>query len=426
MSEPIDAVLLGAGNRGYLVFGNYALRHPDRLRFVAVAEPDEGRRARFAQEHGIPPARQFASWEELAAGPRLGQAAFNATMDRTHHPSTVACLSAGYHVLLEKPMAVSPAECVDLVRTAEQHERVLQVTHVLRYAPFFRAVFDILRSGRLGEIVSLDWHENLVDWHFAHSFVRGNWANTERTSPMILTKCCHDLDLLVWYLDRRCERLASFGSLTHFRPEKVGPEIPDRCTDGCPIADECPYYAPRIYLTPELRIAAFNAVSLDISTEGILNALKTGPYGRCVYRCDNTAVDHQVVLMEFEGGLTVTLTMQGASHVEGRTFRIDGTRATLIGDQSKNELVLGDHLTETVETIRPPRAASGHGGGDDGVIASFLEAIRGEPTDVLTSAHASVASHLLAFAAEEARVGRQIVDMGAYEGRWTPPLTANV
>lgn len=418
MSEPIEAVMVGAGNRGYLVFGSYAQRNPDRLRFVAVAEPDEGRRTRFALAHDIPRERQFASWEDLADGPRSGAVAFNATLDRTHHPSTIAFLSAGYHVLLEKPMAVSAAECIDLAQTAERQGRVLQIAHVLRYAPFFRAVYDIIRSNRLGDIVSLDWHENLADWHFAHSFVRGNWANTERTSPMILTKCCHDLDLLVWYLGRRCERVASFGSLTHFRPDRVGPEIPERCLDGCPIADECPFYAPRIYLTPEVRISAFNALSLDISREGIIEALKTGPYGRCVYRCDNTAVDHQVVLMEFDGGLAVTLTMQGASHVEGRTFRIDGTRATLLGDQSKNELVLGDHLTETVETIRPPLSASGHGGGDDGVIEAFLDAVAGDASEVLTNARASVASHLLAFAAEEARVSREVVDMASYERRW--------
>src|SRR5687768_275107 len=148
MSEPIEAVMIGAGNRGYLVFGEYALRNPDRLRFVAVAEPDEGRRTRFADAHDIPPERRYASWEDLADGPRLGAVAFNATMDRTHHPSTIAFLTAGYHVLLEKPMAVSAAQCIDLAQTAEREGRALQITHVLRYAPFFRAVYDILQSNR--------------------------------------------------------------------------------------------------------------------------------------------------------------------------------------------------------------------------------------------------------------------------------------
>ena len=412
MAHPIAAVMVGAGNRGYLAYGTAALRYPDELRFVAVAEPDEGRRARFARAHGIPPERQFRSWEELAARPRLAPAVVNATMDRAHHPSTLAFLAAGYHVLLEKPMATTPAECVDLVEAAERHGRLLQIGHILRYAPFFRAVHDILRSGRLGEIVSLDWRENLASWHFAHGYVRGNWATPERTSPMILTKCCHDLDLLVWYLGRRCERLASFGSLTHFRPDRVGPEIPARCTDGCPISAECPYYAPRIYLQPKLRSDAFHALSLDMSPQGIMRALQTGPYGRCVYRCDNTAVDHQVVLMRFEGGLAASLTMQGASHVGGRTLRIDGTRSSLLGDEARNELVVADHLTETTETIRPPTAGGGHGGGDDGLLRAFVAAVR-DGTNALTTARESVASHLLAFAAEEARLSGQVVEMPA-------------
>ncbi len=413
---PIEAVLVGAGNRGYLVYGAYALRHPDELRFVAVAEPDAGRRERFARAHGIPAERQFRSWEELAERPRLGAALINATMDRTHYPSTLAFLEAGYHVLLEKPMATTPAHCLALARAAERRGRILQIAHVLRYAPFFQTVYDLVQSDRLGDVVSLDWRENLAYWHYAHSYVRGNWADAERTGPMILTKCCHDLDLLVWILGRHCERLSSFGSLTHFTSDRVGPEIPARCTDGCPIADECPYYAPRVYLEqapPDG--AARHAVSLEQSPAAILRALETGPYGRCVYRCDNTAVDHQVVLMEFAGGLAVTLTMQGCSQREGRTLRVDGMRATLLGDQARNELVLADHLTGQTETIHPPVGVGGHGGGDEGITRAFVAALRrDDASGVLTSARQSVESHLLAFTAEEARRSRQVIDLAAY------------
>src|SRR5919197_3408380 len=188
MSRPIEAVMVGAGNRGYLAYGPYALRHPDQVRFVAVAEPDEGRRMRFARAHGIPAERQFRSWEELAGRPPLAPALVNTTMDRTHHPSALALLEAGYDMLLEKPMATTPEQCVELALAAERHRRNLQVGHVLRYAPFFRTIYQIVQSGRLGEIVSIDWRENLAAWHYAHSFVRGNWANSNRTGPMLLTK----------------------------------------------------------------------------------------------------------------------------------------------------------------------------------------------------------------------------------------------
>uniref|UniRef100_A0A831X6J2 Gfo/Idh/MocA family oxidoreductase n=1 Tax=Thermorudis peleae TaxID=1382356 RepID=A0A831X6J2_9BACT len=414
MSQPIEAVLVGAGNRGFLAYGTYALRFPEDVRFVAVAEPDDGRRTRFAQAHNIPPDRQFRSWEELAEHPPLAPALVNATMDRQHYPSTLAFLEAGYHVLLEKPMATTPEHCIALARTAERYGRILQIAHVLRYAPFFRKVYELVRSGRLGEIVSVDWRENLSYFHFAHSFVRGNWANTERASPMILTKCCHDLDLLVWILDRHCERVSSFGSLTHFTPDKAGPEIPERCTDGCPIADDCPYYAPRIYLERAPNSALRHAVSPDPSPEAILHALRTGPYGRCVYRCDNTAVDHQVVLLEFEGKLAVSLTMQGCSHVEGRTLRIDGTRATLLANESRRELLVADHLTGETELIRLPEPVGGHGGGDVGLMRTFVRAVRGEVASVLTTARQSVESHLIAFAAEEARLSGKVVGMDLY------------
>jgi predicted dehydrogenase len=340
--------------------------------------------------------------------------AVNTTMDRTHHASTLALLEAGYDVLLEKPMATTPAECVDLVHAAERRGRILQICHVLRYAPFFRTIYDVVTSGRLGTIVSIEWNENLAYWHFAHSFVRGRWASSTTSAPMILTKCCHDLDLLVWMLGRP-EIVASFGSLTHFGPERVGPEIPDRCTDGCPIEAECPYFAPRIYIERNPGHWARDPVSLDHRPEALRRGLESGPYGRCVYRADNDVVDHQVVLMQFASGLSASLTMQGASPVEGRTLRIDGMRATLFGNEARTQLEIHDHRTGSVEKLLPAAtAASGHGGGDAGVLHDFLQALRSGERHVLTSAADSLVSHLLAFAAEEARVTRRVVDLNAY------------
>jgi predicted dehydrogenase len=415
MSQPLELILLGAGGRGYRAYGSYAVAHPGEVQFVAVAEPDPARRERFSEAHGIPADRQFHSWEDLLRQPRLGQAAVNTTMDRMHHPSTLALLAAGYDVLLEKPMAATPAECVELVGTANRLGRVLQIGHVLRYAPFFVAVHDLVTNGRLGEIISFEWNENLVYWHFAHSFVRGNWGNSARSGPMILTKCCHDLDLFVWMLGRPL-KVASFGSLTKFCADRVGPEIPARCTDGCPIEAECPYYAPRLYIDNNPGSWARDPVSLDHRPAALRRALETGPYGRCVYRSDNDVVDHQVVLFEYASGVTAKLTMQGASPVEGRTLRIDGKRATLFGNESRSALEVHDHLTGTVEKIQPLVPASGHGGGDEGIMRDFVRALRDGERRVLTSASESLESHLLAFAAEEARLRLSVVDVSDY---WT-------
>jgi predicted dehydrogenase len=410
---PLELVLVGAGNRGHLAYGAFALRNPDIARFVAVVEPDDARRARFATAHGIPRERQFRSWNDLATRPPLAPAAINATMDATHHPSALALLAAGYDMLLEKPIAPTAAECVEIVEAAERRGRLLGVAHVLRYAPFFTAIREQIVSGRLGRIVSVDWRENLEFWHFAHSFVRGNWGNTTRSGPMILTKCCHDLDFLVW-LFGECDRISSSGSLTHFTKDVVGPEIPPRCTDGCPIADECPYFAPRVYLgrlreNPDS--FAVSAVTIEKSETAVMDALRTGAYGRCVYRCDNDAVDHQVVVMHFSSGLDVSMTMQGASHVEGRTVRVDGTRATLLANESRGEIELHDHLTRAREVISVRRDVGGHGGGDDGLMRAFAAAVGGDLGALRTSAREALASHLLAFAAERSRTTGQTVQI---------------
>ncbi|HYN89638.1 MAG TPA: Gfo/Idh/MocA family oxidoreductase, partial [Ardenticatenaceae bacterium] len=327
----ITAVLAGAGNRGYYSYGPYALEHPDELRFVAVAEPDPLRRARFAETHGIPPERCFASWEELVARGQIADAFFNMTQDQSHHASTLAALRAGYDVLLEKPMATRLADIIGLVQAAEGSGRLLQVCHVLRYTPFWSTLHEIVASGRLGEIITVEHRENVVYWHMAHSFVRGHWCSVERSSPMILAKCCHDLDLLCWNMGRPVRRLHSFGSLIHFHPEKAPPGATERCTDPCPAGDICPFDARRLYLDPERRHWPVTAITDDLSLEGRLRALQAGPWGRCVYKSDNDVVDHQTVNMEFEGGASVLLVMHGHSHEEGRTMRYDGSRATLRG-----------------------------------------------------------------------------------------------
>ncbi|MFN2166466.1 MAG: Gfo/Idh/MocA family protein, partial [Anaerolineae bacterium] len=329
MARPIEAVLIGAGNRGHDAYGPYALRHPDQIRFTAVAEPHAGRRQRFARAHGIPPERQFHSWEDLYARGRIADGVINCTLDRMHLASTLPALELGYDLLLEKPMAHRLEDCIRLVQAAERLGRLLMICHVLRYTAFFSRLHDILASGRLGRIVTVEHRENLVYWHMAHSFVRGNWRNSRLESPMILAKCCHDLDLLFWNLGP-VRRLSSFGSLLHFRPENAPSGAPDRCTDGCLVAGQCPWYAPRLYLQ-EYTGWPVSVLSEDSGLEARRRALETGPYGRCVYRCDNDAVDHQTVHMELETRATAVLSMNGHGHEESRTMRYDGTRATLRG-----------------------------------------------------------------------------------------------
>ena len=417
MPEPVTADLLGAGLRGAFAYGPYAGLQPDQLKFVAVAEPDDARRALFAGAHNIPPERQFQTWEDLLTRPQMAQTLFNMTQDQMHYDSTLAALDAGYDVLLEKPITHDLAQTVRLVAVAEQSGRFLQICHVLRYTPFFQTLHEILQSGRLGQIVNVSHRENVVYWHMAHSYVRGNWRSIAESAPMILAKCCHDFDILHWNLPSAVRRLQSFGALTHFRLENAPPGATSRCTDGCPAGDICPFDARRIYLDPHKMGWPVLAVTTDLSMEARRLALEEGPYGRCVYAADNDVVDHQTVNMELEDGTTVTLTMHGHAHEEGRTMRYAGTRATLrgkFGEQSRIEI--HDHLTGQTEEVDITSASSGHGGGDFGIVEGFVRAVRGEAPP-LTTAREALESHLLAFAAEQSRLEGSVVDMAEFRTR---------
>ena len=435
MSKPVELVVIGAGSRGAGAYAPYALRHPDQVRIVGVADPDPTRRRRMAEAHDLEDGQCFVSWEEMVAAGQLGDGAIVATQDQMHVKPAIAAMEAGYDVLLEKPMAHTLEGSVQLVQAAERSGRVLQICHVLRYAPFWRKLHEILESDAIGEIVTVEHRENVAYWHMAHSFVRGHWRNQGLSSPMILAKCCHDLDVLVWNLKSPAKRLSSVGSLMHYRAASVGPEIPLRCTDGCPIEAECPFSAIGIYVDyertfpdayqrliqaghdPETPLSwPFDILGTDTSRAGRLKAIETGPYGRCVFHCDNDVVDHQTVLMELESGASVTMVMHGHSNQEHRSMRYDGTQGTLRAvalEPGKIEINLHGGRTEviTVDT----RTVS-HGGGDEGIMADFVRVLRGEIAP-LTTARVSLESHLLAFAAEDARLNGQVIALADYRAR---------
>lgn len=289
--EPITAVVLGAGSRGE-IYAGYALRHPEELKVVAAAEPRPDRLAKLADAHGIPPENRFASWEELLERPKMADVAFVCTLDDMHTAPALKALEKGYHILLEKPMSNTEEECRAIEAAARQADRVLAVCHVLRYTPFYRTIKALVDGGEIGEICAAAQIENVGYWHQAHSFVRGNWRSSRETSPMLLQKSCHDMDILLWLVGKDCCRVSSFGSLRHFTADNAPAGAPERCLDGCPHSETCPYYAPKIYLTGKTDWPV-DVLTTDLTEAGIRKALEEGPYGRCVYRCDNDVVDRQ-------------------------------------------------------------------------------------------------------------------------------------
>lgn len=415
----ITAVLAGAGQRGAGAYGPYALEYPDELQFVGVADPDIGRREEFRIAHKIDECHCYNTWEELLDGPQKADAILICTQDKMHYQPTIKALEKGYHVLLEKPMSNSVEECVLLGEYAKKYNRVFSICHVLRYTSFFSTLKKLLDDKRIGDLVSIQHNENVAHWHHAHSYVRGNWRNQKESSPMLLSKSCHDMDILLWLAGADCTKISSFGSLLHFTKENAPHGAPARCMDGCLMKGECPYYAPKLYMQGALK-GFRQMISLDTSDEAIYKALKEGPYGRCVYYCDNDVVDHQVVNMEFRNGATAVFTMCAFTYKCSRTLKLMGTKGEIRCDTSKNEIELTEFLNGRKEVISLNAAGEGHMGGDLRIMRDFVRLIRDEVREGgLTAASRSVQSHLMAFAAEKSRLENVVVDIPKYADELT-------
>lgn len=410
----LTAVLIGAGGRGYYAYAPYAQNYPHELEFVAVAEPDPVRRQLFADCYGIAQQNVFADWQEALSRSKMADVVFICTQDRMHFDPTMMALRQGYHVLLEKPISPEAGECLLMEQEAALQQRILTVCHVLRFTPFWSQVKAVLQEGAIGEIVSVQLNENVGYFHMAHSFVRGNWRHAAQSSPMILAKSCHDMDLLSWLVDRECTRISSFGSLMHFRPEHAPENSAQRCTDGCLAESTCPYAAPRFYLGDGREWAKF--ITTDLSNPGIIHALQEGPYGRCVYRCDNDVVDHQVVNAEFAGGATALFSMCGFTRDSTRHIQIMGTKGEIRGFMEQSRFVVFDFLTHRETEVKVHAPGTGHHGGDEGLVRSFLREVRElEGTGGIYHAKSVIQGHMMCFAAEESRVnGGKTVVMSDY------------
>ncbi len=414
LERPLRAVVAGAGNRGN-TYAGYSLKFPSDLAIVGVAEPIPLRRNRFARKHTIDSRYQFTTWEEIFKVPKFADVVIITTPDNLHYGPAMAALKMGYDILLEKPIAQTWQQCTDIMNLATEKKRIVAICHVLRYAPFFRKVKEVVASGLLGRLVSIQLMEPVEHIHMSHSFVRGNWRNSVESNPMLLAKSCHDLDLLTWLIGKPCRRVSSFGSLTWFTRANAPEGSTARCTDGCTAEKECPYSALTIYYQRRTWLQHFDLPEEGDQGPTILELLKTGPYGRCVYRCDNDVVDHQVVMLEFDDAITAAFSMEAHTSYGGRRIRIMGSMGDLVGDE--NELVATNFKTNQVIRSTAKEFASitsGHGGGDYGLLHDFLVAVsEQDPKHLVTTVQEAMESHLIGFRAEESRREGKIVTVRA-------------
>lgn len=416
--EKKKLILIGGGHRGkgYTEIG----KNLEKFELIAVAEPVKDRREYIAKAHGIPEHMCFESWEPLLALGKIADAAVIATMDRDHFAPAMAAIEAGYDILLEKPVSPNLEECVAIEAAARKKGVQILVCHVLRYTPFYRALKALIDAGKVGRVMNIEQSEGVGNLHHSHSFVRGNWGNSERASFMLLQKSCHDLDILQWLVGKDCLRVQSFGHRSFFREENAPEGATARCFDGCPHIDTCIYSAKKLYIEREdgnwFRGAATKMHNLPSDAQ-VMQALASTNYGRCVFKCDNDVVDHQTVNMEFEDEVLVSFTMS-AFNLGGRKIKIMGTKGELIAEADNPVITYNNLLTQKTEQISISDAVandsilSGHGGGDSGIMSSMYDLLCGDASAAdLSNIAISVKNHKIVFAAEKSRLEKRIVEL---------------
>ena len=409
VSRQITVVIIGAGSRGN-VYAGYFKMYPDAVKVVGVSDILEYRCRKMADAHGVAPEHRFGDWSEVFKVPKFADAVVVSTPDDVHYAPCMKALEMGYDVLLEKPVSPTEKECKNILKQAHKYNKIVAVCHVLRYAPYFLALRQVVRSGAIGELVSVQHMEPIQYAHMAHSYVRGNWRNSKLSTPIILAKSCHDLDILRWIIDSPCKSIVADGSLHLFKPENAPAGAPLKCTDGCPHADTCPYNAIEIYCKNKWHLNVFD-LNGSRDPDLIMERLHTPPYdsyARCVYHCDNDQPDHYVTEMVFEGGQTAAFSMEAFSPYGGRRTRVMGTMGYIDGDGTS--FTLWDFKTRTPKVWNldvndiPEYKGSGHGGGDWPLARDFVEAVAEQDPGILSSTiDVSIESHVMGFAAERSR-----------------------
>lgn len=417
--EKIKVILIGAGNRG-TTYARHAYDACPELEIIAVADPNPVRRNHIKEKFNLPESACFESWENILALPKFADAAIIATQDQMHFEPAMKAIELGYNLLLEKPAAPTPKECYKIADAANKKGVQVFICHVLRFTPFFTTLKRIIDEGKIGKVMAINHYEGVGHIHYSHSFTRGNWHKESDSSPMLLAKSCHDIDILQWLVGEKCTRVHSFGTLSHFCAANKPEGAPEYCYMGCPAAESCPYNAEKIYACEKSHYISRAADSESPTADDVRRVLTETNYGRCVYQCDNDVVDHQIVNLEYEGGATVSFTMC-AFNEGGRRIHIMGTKGEVYATMKDKTITLYEFETgkktdvPIVDAITNQEITGGHGGGDRGIMRALSEFLTGTyKGNGLTNISTSVANHLTVFAAEQARREGRVVTVDEY------------
>ena len=403
--------VIGLGNRGTEYMGFLKGFHSKKVELYALCDIRQQALDDISPKFSIPKERQFLSPDEFFSKGIISDALIISTQDASHYEITKKAILTGYkYILLEKPVSGVKGEYTELRDLAKENGVILIICHVLRYSNYYSKIKEIISSGKIGDIVTINHTENVGYFHFAHSFVRGNWHDEFASTPSILAKCCHDIDLIAWFMDSPCESVSSVGSLKYFNKENAPEGATPYCMGGCKAKKNCPYDAEALYITDPFYKAKFikymgrTLTGKAKNTKAdIKNAIRSGDYGRCVFMCDNNVCDNQFVTMKFKNGASAVLNMNGFSNKMFRESHIIGTKGELYGSGTKLKMHIFGGRTTNVNT--GALKVSGHVEGDMRIVSGFVKLVCGETTDLtdITTIDATMISHNIALAAEESR-----------------------
>ncbi len=420
MKKPVTAIIVGGGHRSF-IYGDYSLDHPDKLKIIGIAEPDAARVQQAKDKFGISDDFCFSSAQELAKKGRIADIIINGTMDKDHVSTAIPLLECGYDMLLEKPFAVNKEEMLQLIDTVKKHNNKVMICHVLRYSEFYKAIKKVINDGDIGEIMSIQLCEDVSYHHYATSYVRGKWGNSQKSgTSMLLAKCCHDLDMLMWLMgDAEPELVTSAGSQMYFNSKNAPEGCGERCMVDCKYVDTCDLSARRIYLDlpgkwdfyvwPELHSASY-----EEKYEYLKNI---SPFGKCAFKCDNDVVDHQTVMIKFKNGATGSHNLTAGCAFSQRIIRVIGTKGEINGTFESQKFTVSyikphkddDHISKEYDLSESCSAFVGHGGGDHALVADFIKYVTGGETSIsCTSIYDSVKGHQVVFAADESMLNGSI------------------
>lgn len=409
--KPVSIVAIGAGNRANKYI-QYILDNPDKASLVGVVEINSLRREAVAKKAGLDNTQCFDSYIDFFNSPKCADAVIISTPDNEHFQPAMMAIDKGYHVLLEKPIAQTVDECEKIAQAARKNNVMVEICYVLHFHPYFRKLYELVHSGEYGKIISINHKAPVGIDRMSHVYVRGIWNKKSTSGPLLTSKCCHDIDFITWITHGRCSKISSFGSLLWFRSENAPEGASEYCVD-CVAEPKCPFSAVNLYKVRHDWVSNFDVPEDSSLDEVIEKVLREDPYGKCVYKCDNDVVDHQVLIMEYENGVTVNFTMDVFTTSNVRTTHIQLTNGEIYGDEYSIKAT-NFHTRHTKEfDFSHCLGAPFHAGADFLTVENFVDAINSGASHSSNDIYDAIESHRICAAAEESRLSGNTIGLAS-------------